>query len=79
MMATPLAVTVLISGRGSNMEAIARAGIAGRIPARVTAVISDRPDARGLKAPASIARPTAASCLRPSAATSRGWWYWRAS
>jgi phosphoribosylglycinamide formyltransferase-1 len=48
MMATPLAVTVLISGRGSNMEAIARAGIAGRIPARVTAVISDRPEARGL-------------------------------
>jgi phosphoribosylglycinamide formyltransferase-1 len=47
-MATALPVTILISGRGSNMEAIARAGIAGRIPARVTAVISDRPDARGL-------------------------------
>lgn len=47
-MAATLPVTILISGRGSNMEAIARSGIEGRIPARVTAVISDRPDARGL-------------------------------
>jgi phosphoribosylglycinamide formyltransferase-1 len=47
-MAPALPVTILISGRGSNMEAIARAGIAAQIPARVTAVISDRPDARGL-------------------------------
>lgn len=44
----PLAVAVLVSGRGSNMESIARAGLAGRIPARVTAVISDRPEAAGL-------------------------------
>jgi phosphoribosylglycinamide formyltransferase-1 len=48
-MTAPLPVTILISGRGSNMEAIARAGIEGRIPARVTSVISDRPDARGLE------------------------------
>jgi phosphoribosylglycinamide formyltransferase-1 len=47
-MASTLPVTVLISGRGSNMVAIARAGIEGRIPARVTAVISDRSDAPGL-------------------------------
>jgi phosphoribosylglycinamide formyltransferase-1 len=47
-MTPALPVTILISGRGSNMEAIAREGIAGRIRARVTAVISDRPDARGL-------------------------------
>jgi phosphoribosylglycinamide formyltransferase-1 len=47
-MDSPLAVAVLVSGRGSNMEAIARAGLAGRIPARVAAVISDRPEAAGL-------------------------------
>lgn len=44
----PLRVTVLISGRGSNMEAIARAGLEGRIAAQVTAVISDRAAAPGL-------------------------------
>jgi phosphoribosylglycinamide formyltransferase-1 len=38
-------IVVLISGRGSNMEAIVRAGI----PARISAVISNRSDAAGLK------------------------------
>jgi phosphoribosylglycinamide formyltransferase-1 len=38
-------IVVLISGRGSNMEAIVRAGL----PAKVAAVISNRPDAAGLK------------------------------
>ena len=37
-------IVILISGRGSNMEAIVRAGI----PARVAAVISNRPEAAGL-------------------------------
>ena len=45
--ATP-GVVVLISGRGSNMLAIAQAGREGRIPARVVGVISDRADAAGL-------------------------------
>lgn len=49
MTATPLGVAVLISGRGSNMVALAKAGLEGRIPARVTAVISDRADAPGLE------------------------------
>jgi phosphoribosylglycinamide formyltransferase-1 len=44
----PLGLVVLISGRGSNMVALARAGLSGRIPARVTAVISDRANAEGL-------------------------------
>ncbi|MEN3109863.1 phosphoribosylglycinamide formyltransferase [Uliginosibacterium paludis] len=39
-------VVILISGRGSNMEAIARAGIPG---VRIAAVISNRPDATGLE------------------------------
>ncbi len=38
-------IVILISGRGSNMEAIVRAAIPG---ARIAAVISNRPDASGL-------------------------------
>lgn len=38
-------VVLLISGRGSNMEAIVRAGIPGT---HIAAVISNRPDAAGL-------------------------------
>lgn len=37
-------IVILISGRGSNMEAIARAGL----PAKIVAVISNRADAPGL-------------------------------
>lgn len=38
-------IVVLISGRGSNMEAIVRAGL----PAEIAAVVSNRADAGGLK------------------------------
>lgn len=38
-------IVILISGRGSNMEAIVRAQIPG---ARIVAVVSNRPDAGGL-------------------------------
>ena len=38
-------LVILISGRGSNMEAIIRAQIPG---AKIAAVISNRPDAAGL-------------------------------
>ncbi|MEJ2768916.1 phosphoribosylglycinamide formyltransferase [Mycetohabitans sp. B46] len=41
-------LVILISGRGSNMEAIVRACAAQRWPARVAAVVSSRPDAAGL-------------------------------
>ena len=41
-------IVVLISGRGSNMEAIVQACAAEGWPARVAAVISNRPDAAGL-------------------------------
>ena len=41
-------IVVLISGRGSNMEAIVRACAAERWPAHVAAVISNRADAAGL-------------------------------
>lgn len=42
---------ILLSGRGSNFEAIANSIDAGRIPgARIAVVISNRPEARGLAA-----------------------------
>jgi phosphoribosylglycinamide formyltransferase-1 len=44
----PLQLAVLISGRGSNMAAIARACQAGEINARIKTVISDRPGVAGL-------------------------------
>jgi phosphoribosylglycinamide formyltransferase 1 len=41
-------IAILISGRGSNMEAIVRACTAERWPAQVVAVVANRPDAGGL-------------------------------
>lgn len=41
-------IVILISGRGSNMEAIVKACAAEQWPARIAAVISNRPDAAGL-------------------------------
>jgi phosphoribosylglycinamide formyltransferase-1 len=40
---------ILLSGRGSNFEAIADQVAAGRIPAEIAVVISNRPEARGLE------------------------------
>ncbi|HXN46442.1 MAG TPA: phosphoribosylglycinamide formyltransferase [Bryobacteraceae bacterium] len=40
---------ILLSGRGSNFEAIAASIEAGRIDAEIAVVISNRPDARGLE------------------------------
>lgn len=42
-------ITILISGRGSNMAAVVDATINGRIAGAVTHVISNRPDAAGLE------------------------------
>ncbi len=41
-------IVILISGRGSNMEALIAARDAGRLPVAIAAVISNRPDAAGL-------------------------------
>jgi len=41
-------IVVLISGRGSNMEAIVRSATEEGWDARVTAVLSNRPDAAGI-------------------------------
>lgn len=52
-------IVILISGRGSNMEAIVRACHAEGWPGRIAAVISNRPDAAGLKFAASHGIATA--------------------
>lgn len=41
-------IVILISGRGSNMEALIRARDAGELPVTIAAVLSNRPDAKGL-------------------------------
>jgi len=43
-------IGILLSGRGSNFEAIADSVVSGRIPGEIAAVISNRPEARGLAA-----------------------------
>ena len=52
-------IVILISGRGSNMEAIVRAQQAEAWPARIAAVISNKPDAKGLAFAESHGIPTA--------------------
>src|SRR3954463_6277478 len=52
-------IVVLISGQGSNMDAIASASEAEDWPARVVAVISNRAEARGLAAAAARGIATA--------------------
>jgi phosphoribosylglycinamide formyltransferase 1 len=42
-------VAILISGRGSNMATLIRAGAAADFPAEIALVISNRPDAAGLE------------------------------
>jgi phosphoribosylglycinamide formyltransferase 1 len=46
--ASPLPLVVLLSGRGSNFQALLRAIRAGRLHAEIRAVISNRPEAAGL-------------------------------
>lgn len=51
-------IVILISGRGSNMEAIVRAARDEQWPARIAAVISNRADAAGLVFAAQQGIPT---------------------
>lgn len=53
-------LVILISGRGSNMIAIARACRDERWPARIAAVIASRPDAQGLAAARELGMPAEA-------------------
>ncbi|KQV54610.1 MULTISPECIES: phosphoribosylglycinamide formyltransferase [unclassified Duganella] len=52
-------IVILISGRGSNMEAVVRAAQAEQWPARIAAVISNKADAKGLEFAAQHGIPTA--------------------
>jgi phosphoribosylglycinamide formyltransferase-1 len=57
--ATPLRLAILISGRGSNMEALARACESGALAARVALVIADRAGAAGIDAARALGLETA--------------------
>jgi len=52
-------IVMLISGRGSNMQAIVRTAQAEQWPARIAAVISNRADAEGLAFASAQGIPTA--------------------
>jgi len=54
----PMPVAVVISGRGSNMEAIARASLQRGSPFRIVRVIADRDSAGGLARAAALGIPT---------------------
>src|SRR5690349_6679399 len=47
-MARPIALGVLLSGSGTNLQALLDAIAAGRLDARVAVVVSNRADARGV-------------------------------
>lgn len=49
MTATKVKVGILISGRGSNMQALIEASWAADYPAQIVAVVSNRPDVEGLR------------------------------
>lgn len=46
--AARLPIVVLLSGTGSNLRAIAQRAASGALPVEIRAVISDKPDAKGL-------------------------------
>ncbi|MET0909939.1 MAG: formyltransferase family protein, partial [Ilumatobacteraceae bacterium] len=56
-------LVVLASGDGSNLQAILDACAAGQVPARVTHVVSDRPEARALQRAEAAGGVTAVSCV----------------
>jgi phosphoribosylglycinamide formyltransferase-1 len=57
-------IVILISGRGSNMEAVVRAAETEKWPARIAAVISNKADAQGLAFAQACGIPTAVVASR---------------
>lgn len=55
---TLLPIVILISGRGSNMQAIAERTSSGALPVEIRAVISDKPMAAGLQIAQSLGLQT---------------------
>ena len=58
MSGAPAPVVILISGRGSNLQAILDETRAGRLPIEIRAVISNNPEAGGLQRARSAGVPT---------------------
>jgi len=72
MSEVPARIAVLISGHGSNLQAIMDACADGRLPARVVLVVSNRREAYGLKRAQMAGVPTAYLPLKPYLADGRG-------
>jgi phosphoribosylglycinamide formyltransferase 1 len=53
-----LPIAILISGRGSNMKAIAERAIAAHLPVDIRVVVSDKADAAGLDVATGLGIPT---------------------
>ncbi len=64
---TVLPVVILISGRGSNMRAIAERAATGSLPVNIRAVICDKADAEGLAVAKSLGLQTRVICARDHA------------
>ncbi len=64
-MTAPARLAVLISGNGSNLQAIIDAVRAGSLPAQVALVVSNRRDAYGLQRAARAGIPTLCFPLQP--------------
>ncbi len=64
-MSDRIPVGILISGRGSNMEALIRAAAAPDYPARMAVVLSNNPDAAGLAHATAACVPAEAIDHRP--------------
>jgi folate-dependent phosphoribosylglycinamide formyltransferase PurN len=64
-------VAVLISGRGSNMEALVRAAQDSACPFEIALVLSNKPEAGGLVTAAAAGIEALASTRSPSARTAR--------
>ncbi len=58
MAGTPLKIAVLISGSGTNLQAIIDAIADGSLDAQIVEVVSSRPDAHGLKRASTAGIPT---------------------
>ncbi len=65
MSAARVKVGVLISGRGSNMQALIEAARAADYPARIAVVVANRPEAPGLAAAAALGVRAVAVDHRP--------------
>ena len=61
-MSEPLRIGVLISGSGTNLQAIIDQIAAGRLDARVELVVSSRPDAYGIQRAEAAGIPTLVLC-----------------